>query len=65
MPGYTVLLDSKDPVVAKARTAALKWEQVKQAIALGSKLGKEKLLTLKPTALAAEVASLKSKKKGQ
>ena len=61
-PAFTVL-QKEDATTALAKKNALQWNLVKQAIALGSKKSKEKLLSLKSTALAAEVASLKKEDK--
>ena len=60
-PAFTVL-QKEDATTKLAKKNALQWSLVKQALALGSSLSKERLMSLKSTALAAEVAQLKKKK---
>ena len=54
---------SVQAIEALAKKNLLQWVQVKEAISLGSKLSQEKLLALKPSKLALEVATLKATKK--
>ena len=56
---------SVQAVEALAKKNLLQWTLVKEALALDSKLTQQKLLSLKATELAKEVAQLKANKSKQ